>query len=851
MTALRGWWARAVRPGLARLGLDAAALTGDDLRRALVLLVVCTCCALLVVDYARAPDDDLQPGDIATHTVKAPFTFPYADHAAHQRARDEAREASPLVFVHNADVVDERLEAIRSAFVAGRDALGKLGWRPDRPPPALNEELRLHVVHAFQQPLRVTLREEDVIALMNAGFPARAEQLATDLLSRAMRDHLILVSRDQLPADRRAIKVIHLDDGQRTEESVTDFQPILIPEEARQRVSLGMFEANADRGPEMEAAAELARALVTANLQYDALETDERRASAAAAVQLPLETVKRGQILFRAGEVVTDSDLEVYRALQEHQGGHGLLTQVLAIGLFFALLFSALYHFASTWLAGISTRVRDVATVGALIVLTALFARIVVASAESVTSIVGFESEPESVWFIVPVAGAAMLVRVLLGIPWTIVFSVAAAVVCGLVMEQQALPVAFFVITGVAGASAIEHARERIAVVRAGAVVGVIGAVAVLLIHLVRLYVIDGELSLGATMRPFWSMFFAFGGGIGSAFLVLGLVPVFEWVGFVTDYRLMELANLNHPLLRQLMLRAPGSYHHSVIVGTLAEAGAAAIGANPLLAKVASYFHDIGKSLNPPYFVENQKGGLNKHAALDPFTSANVIIRHVVDGGRMAREHALPQPILDNIYMHHGTGILQYFYAEACRQVADPSTIDEAAFRYPGPKPNTKEAGVIMLADKVEAATRTLKVPDEHNLRTMIERIAASVISDGQFSECPLTFEEIRTLEETFVAVLVGIYHQRIEYPQTADLSRAAAGGRAAEPVVQQRPENTLELATQPTSSLAAPATSSLARPQAEQVDPSPWAAGDVVDDEDTDTDVVDYESLDYLPRRD
>jgi putative nucleotidyltransferase with HDIG domain len=309
----------------------------------------------------------------------------------------------------------------------------------------------------------------------------------------------------------------------------------------------------------------------------------------------------------------------------------------------------------------------------------------------------------------------------------------------------------------------------------------------------------------------------------------------------------MELANLNHPLLRQLMLRAPGSYHHSVIVGTLAEAGAAAIGANSLLAKVASYFHDIGKAPKPQYFVENQKGGINKHMALDPFTSAHVIISHVVDGGRMAKEHALPQPIIDNIYMHHGTGILQYFYAAACSQVGDPSTIDEAAFRYPGPKPNTREAGVIMLADKVEAATRTLKVPDEHNIRTMIGRIVQSVITDGQLSECPLTFEEIDKISETFVAVLVGIYHQRIEYPQTADLSRAAAGGHPAEGT------NTLELNTQPLQ--AAAATRPQSGPQSQQralgAEPVPGQDAAAELEADDDSDVVDYESLDYLPRRD
>lgn len=823
-------------------------LDRQDLRRLAVLLLVCAACAFLIVEYARAPEDPLRVGDVAPRTVKAPFTFTYADHADHERERDEAREAAPPVFVHRLDLLDDRAERIAAAFAAGRARLAEVAGERGGP---LSQDLRLVVLQAFLEPLRVQLPEEDVGVLIRGGFDERAERLALDLLDKAMRDKLIVLSRDQLPQDRRPVTVIRLHDGQRTEGLWTDLESVLVPEEARQQVSLGMLEAKAEPTPESDAAAAVARALVTANLTFDPLQTEERRAAAANAVPLRLETVKRGQILFRAGEVVGEADLEVYRALQDHQGGQDLTMEVVAIGLFLLLLLASLYHFASTWLPGFSTRVRDVAAVGGLLVLVAFLARVVVASSEGVASLVGFEAEARSVWFLVPVAGAVMLVRLLLGVSWTVVFAVAVSAICGLVMDQQALPVVFFLISGVAAASAVEHTRERIAVVRAGAVVGVVNAVAVLLIHLVQLFVVEGELSLATTMRPFWSMSFAFAGGVASAFLVLGLVPLFEAVGFVTDYRLMELANLNHPLLRQLMLRAPGSYHHSVIVGTLAEAGAQAIGANALLAKVASYFHDIGKAVKPQYFVENQQGGVNRHVGLDPYTSAHIIVSHVIDGGRMAREHGLPQPILDNIYMHHGTGILQYFYATACEQADDPSRVDPEAFRYPGPKPSTREAGVIMLADKVEAATRTLKVPDEDNLRAMINRIVNSVVADGQFSECPLTFREIHTLADTFTTVLVGIYHQRVEYPQTADLSRAGAAGAAAAPAASKVPPVpegatiTLDLAPKQRT----PAT---ARPQTDQRTPAPTRARvgpGPLPEEDDPSDVVDYESLDYLPR--
>jgi putative nucleotidyltransferase with HDIG domain len=337
--------------------------------------------------------------------------------------------------------------------------------------------------------------------------------------------------------------------------------------------------------------------------------------------------------------------------------------------------------------------------------------------------------------------------------------------------------------------------------------------------------VLDGDASLAATIRPVWSIAAALVGGIASAFLVLGLLPLFESVGFVTDFRLMELANLNHPLLRQLMLRAPGSYHHSVLVGTLAEAACEAIGANALQAKVSAYFHDIGKSIKPLYFIENQRGQVNRHLSLDPTRSAQVIISHVTDGGRMAREHNLPKPIIDNIYMHHGTGILQYFLDEARRRAPAGTIVDESLFRYPGPRPNNREAGAIMLADKVEAATRTIQHPNEANIRAMIHRIINSVMADGQFVDCPLTFKEISTIADTFVNVLLGIYHQRIEYASTADLSRGAGQHPPAEVVI------TLELP----SSIAG-------------MTPSPVPDSRELPEGDASSDMVDYESVEHLP---
>jgi putative nucleotidyltransferase with HDIG domain len=274
-----------------------------------------------------------------------------------------------------------------------------------------------------------------------------------------------------------------------------------------------------------------------------------------------------------------------------------------------------------------------------------------------------------------------------------------------------------------------------------------------------------GEIGYTSASQPLWDMGIAFLAGNLSAIMVLGMVPMFEQVGFVTDYKLLELTNLNHPLLRQLMLRAPGSYHHSVIVGSLAEAAAESIGCNALMTRVSCYFHDIGKAVKPNYFIENLRDAPNPHERLKPQQSARIIINHVLDGEALARQYKLPKPILDGILMHHGTGIIQYFYAKAVEAAEEGMVVDPDDFRYPGELPNTREAGIIFLADRVEAACRTLPDPTRESIDGMIEKLVNSAVTDGQLMECSLTISELYTVMDTFTETLLGIYHHRIEYP--------------------------------------------------------------------------------------
>lgn len=256
---------------------------------------------------------------------------------------------------------------------------------------------------------------------------------------------------------------------------------------------------------------------------------------------------------------------------------------------------------------------------------------------------------------------------------------------------------------------------------------------------------------------------------IVSCLAMTGLLPVVERVfGVQTDLSLLELGDAGHPLLRQLAQRAPGTYNHSINVASIGEAAADAIGANGLLVRVGAYFHDIGKMFKPNYFIENQGQGPNQHDSLQPAMSTLVIIAHVKDGADLARTHHLPEPIIDFILQHHGTTLVEYFYREAAkRSEEDPNgeEVSDKDFRYPGPKPQTLEAAVMMLADTVESASRTLVDPTPARIKSLVDAIAMKKLSDGQFDECGLTLLQLDRIKQSLVKSLTAIYHARVKYP--------------------------------------------------------------------------------------
>ena len=375
--------------------------------------------------------------------------------------------------------------------------------------------------------------------------------------------------------------------------------------------------------------------------------------------------------------------------------------------------------------------------------------------------------------FAMPVACGAMLITVFQGIGMAATFSLIVSVLASLIMEGKIEFFIYFFISSLVAVHGVRVYRERGVLIKTGLKVGLINIILGLSIEMYygALYSAEAVIALAA----------GFIGGILTGVISTGILPLVEMsFGFTTDMKLLELANLDQPLLRQLMVQAPGTYHHSVIVSNMVEATAEAIQANPLIAKVSAYYHDIGKMKKPLYFIENQMGRENRHEKLAPSMSSLVLISHVKDGVELAKKHKLGKEIIDIIQQHQGKSLISFFYQKAKEQAESKGVksfhIKEDDFRYPGPKPQTKEAGLVMLADMVEAASRSLADPTPSRIQGVVQKIINKVFSDGQLDECELTLKDLHEIAKSFNKTLSGIFHHRIEYPEANSKAGKKAG---------------------------------------------------------------------------
>jgi putative nucleotidyltransferase with HDIG domain len=361
-------------------------------------------------------------------------------------------------------------------------------------------------------------------------------------------------------------------------------------------------------------------------------------------------------------------------------------------------------------------------------------------------------------------------VAIFFGPASAILFAIVLAVLAAFVLDRQFNLLFYYLIGLLVAIHGVEDTRDRTTPLKAGLAVSLANAVVIVIFTLT----IDEPL---LSARTGAAVILGIAGGMLSGVITTGLSPMVEWAfDYTTNVKLLELANMEQPLLRGLMVQAPGSYHHSLMVGNMVEAAAKSIGANALLARVAAYYHDIGKIKKPLYFVENQAGGENRHERLAPSMSSLILISHVRDGVELAKDHHLGRAIQEIIQQHHGTSVISYFYQKAIdlqeklksSKGVEVSPVLLEDYRYPGPKPQTKEAGLVLLADAVEAASRTVTEPTAARVQGMVQKITNKIFTDGQLDECELTLKDLHQIAKSFIQILTAIFHQRIDYPEPA-----------------------------------------------------------------------------------
>lgn len=527
--------------------------------------------------------------------------------------------------------------------------------------------------------------------------------------------------------------------------------PIQTDEVARVREGLGENVVAQLTADEQGIAVAIARPFVRPNVFVDEIQTLLNRQRAADNVEPVMVTVLAGQAIVRDGDIVTRYDIEKLEKVGLIAPTVDWSTRLGRAGLM-AILTLALVSYLGRFHRQV-WQGRQLLLVAIVVVGPIVMGRLVLPH--------------DDIQYIFPVAAAAMLLAVLLEFEIAVVIGAIMSMYLGVIADMSFELVLFYFLASVAGAFVIWRAERTMTFVWAGLAVAVTSfAVAISFVA------VDGQVESGVAGERLVES--AVAGALAASLTFLSFSLLGSVFGITTHLQLLELAHPNQPLLYRLAREAPGTYHHSIVVSNLAESGVEIVGGDPLFARVAVLYHDVGKITRPTFFIENQANLENPHDLLDPRVSARVIIDHVSDGARLARKARLPQAMIDVILQHHGDSLIRYFYA---RSIEAGDDVTESDFRYPGPKPQTKEAGVIMMADSVEAAVRANAMngrlasakgvvkEGSETLDSIVYKVVQERLDDGQLSECDLTLREIDMIRRTFVQILEGIYHPRIEYP--------------------------------------------------------------------------------------
>lgn len=719
---------------------------GPREQRSLIVLLLALLLTFIIVPKGGLVPDYYAPGDIASRDIKAPRELNVPDQALTEKKRLEAEEGVRPLYDFDPDTGQEIVGRLNQTLDLLQD-----GRAAGTSPKALRGEV--------ESSLGVGITDQEMSGLAAVAGSEKARRALRQAILETL-DHKSVGNLKLFQADlEKGIVIRNL--VTQNESPVKELQDVVGPGEAQDRLKAQLKKGLPLSSRDRQALLSVVQKLLRPNLTLNKNETEERKRKAREAVNPVFYQIKKGEMIVREGERVTAEQIQKLRELREM--GSDSRTLHVAVGLLLSILLMIYlgHRFGKENIRKYRPDNRDFFFLAVIFLGLFLLIKVAIFVSNALESAFPY-IESTSYYYAFPFAVGAMLVRIVLNSEVALIFSTLSALLLGILFGNSLFIAIYALVGSLTGAHWVARCTQRTILYRAGLWVSLVNVVLIVGLHLLSGRSFDLHLvhKLG------------FGGASGffCAVIVTGTIPLVEFLfKYTTDIKLLELANMNSPVLRELMIQAPGTYHHSIIVGNLVEAAAEAINANPLMARVAAYYHDIGKIRKPLYFVENLGSQENRHDKLAPSMSALILMAHVKDGVELAREHKLGEELIDVIRQHHGTALIKFFYDKA-KSKADPEVqqVDERDYRYPGPKPQTREAALIMLADAVEAASRTLADPTPARIQGMVQKIINNIFIDGQLDECELTLKDLHSIAKSFNRILAGIFHHRVDYPEPA-----------------------------------------------------------------------------------
>ena len=742
-------------------------LARDDLMGALFVVTL----ALLLAPGGGVSLPVYDEGTVSPRDVLAPRDFRVLDREATERERAKRSESVPLTFDFDRRPLGVATQIISQVFDAGRKGLQaieilELSRTDDTVSGGTRSQpVSLALLYLLDRSdIPSTLSPDVVLALHRYRFDAAHEESLLRVLRTVLGKRIAPLSTDEIEElKERPIMARDLESGE--EVKVRGIEEIFTLEQARRFLASEMIpEADLWDRPTRALLEGFLSTLLRDNFSFNRQRYEQNRRNVIAAVPLLYAEVKKGEKIVGRGEKVGEGEHQKLVALAEVSQSQWSVARVAGLTLLLTFFAYGLWRYVDYH----QQSEKRVENLYAMVVLTFLSSAVVVQISMIVSRsmVERFEQPPYNVLepylFLAPYAVGSLILTLLVDSEIAMVFAVTFSLIAGLLADPAGdYTVALYAL--LAGFGAIYFTGpylRRSTVLKSGGAISAASAVVVLGVSLQRGTWDDAPLLVFAIAC-------ALASGLLAATVVQLLLPLFETLfGILTDLKLSELMSANHPLISELALRAPGTYNHSIIVGTLAEAAAKAVGVSPVFMRTAAYYHDIGKMKMPEYFIENQRGGVNRHDKLAPSLSALIVRSHVKDGIEMGRAHGLPEELIEMIPAHHGTRLLAYFYGKAkTLENQGRSTVNEADYRYPGPRPRNKEGGIMMMCDAVEAAARSLQDPTSQKFQNVIDKMTETIYLDGQLDGTNLTLNDVQAIKEAFHKVLLSIYHHRIHYP--------------------------------------------------------------------------------------